>query len=238
MRKAFYLFVFAVLVTIAACKEDKCDGVVCLNGGTCQEGECACNSKYTGPTCELFTNPCDSIPCHNGRCDTATRTCNCYPHWSGDSCTIQETPSKMYITGVTFDHFHPSSITGIPWDADDDGSPADIYPIIRKNGVVVYNGHTESPFYAYKQNANYDTRYFMPFHEDSIAISGSDIYSPEWRVELWDYDNGFDDDLMEGRNFTPYTDSTGFRGSVEVNDTSFYHDKFQFRVHFSPWYEW
>lgn len=40
--------------------KDKCEGVNCLNGGTCVEGICNCPDRYTGQFCEKEIAP-DSI---------------------------------------------------------------------------------------------------------------------------------------------------------------------------------
>lgn len=39
-------------VTLNACKEDKCKGIVCAYGGVCQDGRCLCPAGYEGPQCE------------------------------------------------------------------------------------------------------------------------------------------------------------------------------------------
>jgi hypothetical protein len=46
------LMTFGV-IAIASCKkeEDPCDNVTCLNGGTCNDGTCACAAGYEGSTC-------------------------------------------------------------------------------------------------------------------------------------------------------------------------------------------
>ena len=235
MKKIIYLLTVVAVITIAACKQDKCDGVVCQNGGTCNDGVCQCNSAFTGANCETHTNGCDTIAprCLNGG-TCANGICTCAPHYFGDSCLQQEAPLHMYITGVTVNSFSPASQAGVLWDAD--GSGADIYPIIKRNGSIIFNGHTDYPTYCYKVDANYSTGYSMPFFEDSIDIT--DPTNPNYRLELWDYDNSSDSTMMEGRNFVPYTGINGFPGSITVNDTSAYHEKFEFRVNLSPYYKW
>jgi hypothetical protein len=137
----------------------------------------------------------------------------------------------MYIIGVTVNHFHPTNPFGVIWDADRAGDNADIYPIIKRNGVVIFNGYTDNINYCYKPNANYDTQYKFILHEDSITIT--DITNPNYRIELWDYDDGINpDDSMYGFNFTPYTGLDGFPSSVSYHDTTYYNDEFEFRVNF------
>lgn len=55
MKKAKSLIVISILLSIIlwACKKETnpCDRKICLNGGTCQNGTCACPAGYTGNDC-------------------------------------------------------------------------------------------------------------------------------------------------------------------------------------------
>ncbi len=46
-----------ILVLFSACKEDPCDNVTCLNGGTCVDGlgTCECLPGFEGDSCEINT---------------------------------------------------------------------------------------------------------------------------------------------------------------------------------------
>ena len=52
-----FIFFCILLLTFFSCKkDDPCEGVVCLNGGTCAEGlgTCQCQNGYEGDSCETF----------------------------------------------------------------------------------------------------------------------------------------------------------------------------------------
>jgi hypothetical protein len=40
-----------VVIVVSSCKKDPCDDISCLNGGTCNDGTCACAEGYEGTTC-------------------------------------------------------------------------------------------------------------------------------------------------------------------------------------------
>jgi hypothetical protein len=51
LRKITLLYVLVALFTIVSCQVDPCDGVACLNGGLCNEGNCLCAPGYEGSDC-------------------------------------------------------------------------------------------------------------------------------------------------------------------------------------------
>lgn len=62
MKKTRYIFVaFVMMVSIfaaltyLACKKDKCNNVVCHNGGACNNGSCICLPGYEGTNCEILS---------------------------------------------------------------------------------------------------------------------------------------------------------------------------------------
>ncbi|MDX2003565.1 MAG: calcium-binding EGF-like domain-containing protein [Chitinophagales bacterium] len=56
----FYLIIpcLFLMALLHSCKEDKCEDVSCLNGGTCVDGTCDCPSGFTGADCGTV----DTVP--------------------------------------------------------------------------------------------------------------------------------------------------------------------------------
>jgi hypothetical protein len=52
---AITLIAFSTL--FFGCQKDLCDSVVCLNGGTCANGQCNCPTGYTGSDCSIEAMP-------------------------------------------------------------------------------------------------------------------------------------------------------------------------------------
>jgi len=48
---------FSVMFLFQYCGNDKCEGIVCLNGGTCEKGLCKCTQGFTGDLCEIEVKP-------------------------------------------------------------------------------------------------------------------------------------------------------------------------------------
>ena len=65
-----------------------CDGVVCQNGGNCQDGFCNCTGGFTGSSCEVPPqDPCDGVVCQNGgNCQNGS--CNCTGGFTGSTCEV------------------------------------------------------------------------------------------------------------------------------------------------------
>ncbi|MCS6789717.1 MAG: calcium-binding EGF-like domain-containing protein [Bacteroidia bacterium] len=47
------LSLFLVAVGLSGCEKGSCEGVVCMNGGTCRNGRCRCPVGFEGSRCEI-----------------------------------------------------------------------------------------------------------------------------------------------------------------------------------------
>jgi hypothetical protein len=68
MRSAKLVLSILIITMVVSCSEDDgptapaappdpCDGVTCLNGGYCVNGECSCPVGYSGPDCGTVLTP-------------------------------------------------------------------------------------------------------------------------------------------------------------------------------------
>lgn len=82
----------AFVLTMQSC--DKCKDVTCQNGGTCDNGKCACPTGYSGDNCEI-KDPCLGVSCLNGgTCNNGT--CSCAAGYFGSDCALSCTPCSAF----------------------------------------------------------------------------------------------------------------------------------------------
>ncbi len=72
-------------VTYMACKKDRCNNVACLNGGSCDNGNCVCTPGFEG-----------------NRCETLSRTKFITNFNGGDSCSYPTDSLGLHNYGVKF----------------------------------------------------------------------------------------------------------------------------------------
>ncbi len=78
---AFLTLAIFTAIAYTSCKKDKCENVICLNLGACDEGSCVCPIGYEGDRCEILSRD-KFIFTYNGH-DTCnidtTKTFESYP---------------------------------------------------------------------------------------------------------------------------------------------------------------
>lgn len=61
MKKIWYYLLalssLFIIISVQNCNKDKCEGIVCLHGGTCVDGKCNCTQGYTGDLCQAEVTP-------------------------------------------------------------------------------------------------------------------------------------------------------------------------------------
>ncbi|QQS28456.1 MAG: calcium-binding EGF-like domain-containing protein [Sphingobacteriales bacterium] len=205
MKKTIYLLTIGVLFVLVldSCKkEDPCENVPCLNGGTCIDGECLCTNGYTGVNCQIAPDPCADITCLNGG-TCANGLCVCTQGYTGANCSQQATPSQIRITNIEVTRF-PATDGGAGWDLT---SGPDIFITLYLGSTIVW----DSPNYI--ENANPSLNYqFTP--NPAIVLSNP---NSQYTIWLFDYDFPDPDDQMGGINFTPYCSTCGFPPNLTID---------------------
>lgn len=56
MKNTFILLICSLLLFLQNGCRESCRNVTCLNGGTCEDGDCICPFRYGGRNCELNCN--------------------------------------------------------------------------------------------------------------------------------------------------------------------------------------
>jgi hypothetical protein len=146
-------------------------------------------------------DPCEGKTCLNGG-TCVDGVCQCADHYEGASCADQETPAKVIITKIVVTKFPATEASGGGWDLS---SGPDLIPIIAySNDEYDYVGN------AYAENATPGSYTFTPITQ--LQLSPLTLYG----IALVDYDDTDPDDIMEGFDFTPYSDSNQFPEIIEL----------------------
>lgn len=193
-----------VFLAFAACKkEDKCENVICLNGGTCDNGTCICINGFSGQLCETAPDPCAGITCLNGG-TCANGVCNCPTGYTGGNCSQQQTPEYVEITAVNLNQFIPQS-----WDID--GSGPDVYFKIFLNGTQLFENSANR---VNNVSNGTVTTWNLP------ASTNLNLYEPtsQYVIEFYDWESFGADTKMASLYFTPYWDNNGFPSELIYNE--------------------
>lgn len=134
MKSITILASFALCFFMFSSCRDKCKDVVCLNGGTCADGDCICPEPWGGADCSINTDPCHDVNCLNGGSCT-NGACVCPHGYEGVDCgtssvtkfvgiysgkeqcstgsyeyTVQMAPSATNITNLLIDNLYESNM--------------------------------------------------------------------------------------------------------------------------------
>lgn len=177
-----------------------------------------CSSDDSG------SSECQELTCFNGG-EFQDCGCNCPEGFTGTTCEIPKTPSKVIITNIKV-KFFPNQNQGANWDPV---SLPDIYVNIETISEIVYSSTNYYPDALSDGINNFD---FLI----NPGYSITDISSPHF-ISVIDYDledlPPSEDDLMAFVAFYPYESSGGFPHTITIsNPTS------QFIVELSLNYQW
>jgi len=157
------------LLLMSSCKKDPCESTICLNNGTCVNGQCNCTDGYTG-----------------------------------SDCSQQVTPNEIKVTKVKITKFPATVSSGASWDLN---SGPDIYIEILKGSSSLYTTST------YYENADPSVIYSF----DLNPVLNLNEPNNEYSIRLYDYDTSSGDDYMGGIIFTPYSNTTGFPATLNLD---------------------
>ncbi len=148
-------------------------------------------------------DPCESTVCSNGGY-CANGDCVCPEGYMGADCSKQETPSQIRVSKIVVTSFPATDDNGAGWDLT---SGPDIYPVLYKNGDIIYSSPTHFP------NANPSLDYTFEISPSAIIEAPNDEYA----IRLFDFDDIDTDDFMGGILFTPYSSSNKFPTELNLN---------------------
>ncbi|NDC40772.1 MAG: hypothetical protein EBZ77_04345 [Chitinophagia bacterium] len=152
------LFITAVFgVTYFACTKDKCNGVACLNGGSCDQGDCLCKVGYEGNRCQLPSR--DKIIGNYNGGDTCTKGL--------DSVFTLNYPIRFLVQPGNATQMVMKNILNNPYDsAVCSMQTIDSFIFSGNNSAVSYVGsgryHDDTIFLNYHvqyDTSNYDCQY-------------------------------------------------------------------------------
>lgn len=200
------LTLFIFISSLNSCDKDEptpdpCESVTCLNGGTCDNGNCDCPDGYSGTNCETY-DACYNVTCLNGGV-CINGDCDCADGYSGPSCADQITPSRIRISKIDVTRFPATETGGGGWDLT---SGPDIYVVLFKGDVNVWT----SPIYY--ENAS-QTSYSFEINPPYDISSPNDQYT----IRLYDWDSSDADDYMGGIIFYPYNSNNGFPSVLDID---------------------
>lgn len=98
---SFVAVTFYLTFALSSCKKEKdpCENVQCLNGGTCNDGNCNCPAGYSGSRCETYQFDCINNPsiCVHGHCNNGR--CQCDRGYFGPRCDIDSCDASTCLNG-------------------------------------------------------------------------------------------------------------------------------------------
>src|SRR5271156_531123 len=90
--------VAGLAIVYTACNKDKCNNVVCQNGGACNSGNCTCLAGFEGSRCETLSRDKFIYKFNGG--DTCSSNDSVYNQYSIQFLTIAANPVTMNMRNI------------------------------------------------------------------------------------------------------------------------------------------
>jgi hypothetical protein len=139
MKNLLFLSTLLLVFVGISCQRNACAKRVCLNGGSCVDGNCQCPDGFTGLDCESKIDKCRELGCDtlHSDCDpnSLSPKCNCHEGWEGVKC------NKPWSDKFLGNNFVASQLC--------DGGGTDSYSVeveqgTKFNSFVITNFHNKA----------------------------------------------------------------------------------------------
>lgn len=191
---------FLIVFYLCSCNS-KCEDIICLNGGVCNDGVCDCPPGFTGPLCGSSEIPdCDNVVCLNGGVCLFGQ-CECPAGFNGVDCSELDLNLYLTIQTITISSY-PVTDGGTPWDDPFFGSSSSADVQWRINGPG--NNDAQGGYFS---NASGNSIFYdgigLP-----VTIAPNNL-NDTYVFQVWDVDDldgsdfGSADDLMASISFVP-----------------------------------
>ena len=152
------------------------------------------------------TDVCTDVICENGGFCNSDGFCDCPEGYSGFSCEVENTPSKMFIESIEITKFPSFEPDGDAWDTFSP-EPDLTFEVARENQNSFYQHSTYFP------DAVGSGTYIF----DNLSIELTNVGTQRYVIGLFDFDDTSADDFMGGVVFLPYLSGNGFPEFMDLN---------------------
>jgi len=234
-----FLSLWLILICLGLAGCNPCSNTVCLNGGTCVDGNCLCADGYYGANCEL--SECANVVCQNGgycenggcncppgysgsRCQTfdpcfnitcqnggicRSGSCDCPNGFTGPTCATALTPSAFRVNKIVLTNFPETRNSTTCWDNYAPGQYEDCYPDIYV-GIFTVSGNTLETS-GYYENCRNSRDY-------SYSFNTLMYFNNSYQIGFRDYEfPGFETLYQGNLRLSSLSYSGGYKSSIALS---------------------
>ncbi|MGH1336566.1 MAG: calcium-binding EGF-like domain-containing protein [Aureispira sp.] len=196
---------FCIALLFSSCTEqDACADITCLNGGTCDSGECDCPAGYSGELCATYDS-CQNVICmNNGTCNNGI--CDCPTGYSGADCSTVLPSTKLTITKIVVNSYPSTRANGQNWDTADGADALVTFSLGATGSNSGYSSET----------INNVTGSALEFVANLPTNTGA-AHTIDWNISLWDEDPSTRE-LISTIAFRPTAYSNGAPATFELSN--------------------